>query len=274
MIQKRKQMKNFEQIINEFIEQMQYKQNEHFLGVYFYGSCLSGFNNDNSDIDLHIVFDNTDKYHIFRGIHYLNGNKIEYFEKTINDLYLSIDNDISDRNIAWKNMVAESQIIYDKTGELKKLQEYAKQKYSNGLPKLDMQDILEQIAIINNRMEKLKILKQENNESFYHLYHITIEKIRRLHHSINGYPKINTTKIYKVYKNDDYRKSYYKGEFVGQEFKNMYYELITDMSFDNKKLLQKLEEFYDYVKNGIDLPKGNYRIKIKSRNKRVNTKNN
>jgi predicted nucleotidyltransferase len=74
-------MKNFEQIINEFIEQMKYKQNEHFLGVYFYGSCLSGFNNDNSDIDLHIVFDNTDKYHIFRGIHYLNGNKIEYFEK-------------------------------------------------------------------------------------------------------------------------------------------------------------------------------------------------
>lgn len=267
-------MKNFEDIIEKFINEMKYKENKHFLGVYFYGSCLSGFNNENSDIDLHIVFDGFDKGHIYRGVQYIDNYKIEYFEKTIDDLYLSIDNDIQDRNIAWKNMLAESKIIYDKNGELKKLQEYAKNKYENGLPKLDNQDAMEQIAIINNRMEKLKVLLKENCESFYHLYHITIEKVRRFYHSLNGYPKINTTKIYKVYKNDGYRKSYYQGEFVNEEFKNMYYSLITDFNLNKEILYNNLKNFYDYTKNGLDLPNGNYRIKIKSRNNKLNTKNN
>ena len=133
---------------------------------------------------------------------------------------------------------------------------------------------MEQIAIINNRMGKLEVLSKENSENFYHLYHITIEKIRRLYHSINGYPKINTTKIYKVYKNDDYRKSYYSGEFVNEKFKNMYYSLITDFNLNNEILFNNLKNFYNYVKNGVDLPKGNFRIKIKSRNNKSNTKNN
>ena len=267
-------MKKFEEIIDKFIHEMKYKENESFLGVYFYGSCLSGFNNSNSDIDLHIVFDDCDKEHIYRGVHYIDNYKIEYFEKPLSDLYLSVENDIQDRNIAWKNMLAESKIIYDKNGDLKKLQEYTKEKYYKGLPKLDLQDTMEQIAIINNRMGKLEVLSKENSENFYHLYHITIEKIRRLYHAIKGYPKINTTKIYKVYKNDEYRKSYYSGEFVNEEFKNLYYNLITDTNKNKKILFQNLQNFYNYVKNGADLPNRNYRIKIKSRNNKLNTKNN
>ena len=267
-------MNKFEIIINKFLDEMKYKENKHFIGVYFYGSCLSGFNNVNSDIDLHVVFDNSDKNRIYRGVYYIDGTKIEYFEKPIKDLYLSLDNDIKDRNIAWKNILAESKIVFDTKGKLKKLQDYAKKKYSKGLPKMDMQDIMEQISIINNRMNKLEILSRENGENFYHLYHITIEKIRRFFHSINGYPKINTTKIYKVYKNDEYRKSYYKGEFVNDEFKNMYFNLITDFDTDKKKLYNNLKKFYEYVKGDLDLPEGDYKIKIKSRNKMIKTKNN
>ena len=34
-------------IINQFIEKMEYLQNEHVLGIYFYGSYLTGYNNKN-----------------------------------------------------------------------------------------------------------------------------------------------------------------------------------------------------------------------------------
>ena len=54
---------------------------------------------------------------------------------------------------AWKNVSSELNIIFDKTGELKKLQEYTKRKYKKCLPKLDMQDTMEYISIINNRIE-------------------------------------------------------------------------------------------------------------------------
>jgi len=259
-------MEKYLNIIDKFVKEMEYDINPHFLGIYFYGSSLTGFADENSDIDLHVIFDNTDSSHIYRGIHYIDGNKIEYFEKCINDLYLSVDNDIKERNIAWYSMLGCSKILYDKTGLLNKLKNYTLDAYKNGLPKLDNEDIAEYIAIINNRIEKLRIACNNDDGNFYNLYHLTIEKIRRLHHSINGYPVINTSKIYKIYKNDEYRKSYYPGEFVSDEFKNMYFDLIEDRNNDKEVLLNNIEKFYSYVKNGISLPKDNYKIKIKSRN--------
>ncbi len=66
-------MEKYLDIINKFIAKMNYKNDSHFLGVYFYGSCLTGFNNSSSDIDLHIIFDNSDLKHIFRGVCYIDG---------------------------------------------------------------------------------------------------------------------------------------------------------------------------------------------------------
>jgi len=256
------------EIINKFIDKMGYRRNTHYLGTYFYGSCLTGFNNSNSDIDLHIIFDNSDIEHIYRGICYIDGIKIEYFEKNIKDLYLSVNNDVTERNGSWYSMLGTSKIIEDKEEELKKLQEYTLNIYKEGLPKMDERDIMEYIAIINNRFEKLKQLYLNDEPNFYSLYYITIEKIRRFYHSINGLPKINTSKIYKVYKDDNYRKTYFPGEFVSHEFKNMYFELIENTSRNKKELLDDLYKFYQYVKEDRELPKSEYKIKIKSRNKK------
>lgn len=259
-------MNNYLEIIDKFINKMGYRDNIHYLGTYFYGSSLTGFNNKNSDIDLHIIFDNSDIKHIYRGIYYIDGIKIEFFEKNINDLYLSVRNDIKERNGSWYSMIGTSKIIDDHTSELKELQKYTLKVYKKGLPKMEEQDIMEYIAIINNRMEKLRLLYMNEDPSFYSLYYITIEKIRRFYHSINGFPKINTSKIYKVYKNDDYRKTYFPGDFVSDGFKNMYFNLIETTSRDKKELFDNLEKFYLYVKAGRELPKDNYKIKIKSRN--------
>lgn len=259
-------MNKYLEIIDKFINKMEYRNNIHYLGTFFYGSSLTGFNTENSDIDLHIIFDNSDKEHIYRGICDVDGIKIEYFEKNINDLYLSVSNDIKERNGSWYSMLGTSKIIDDKTNKLQELQEYTLNIYKKGLPKMEEQDIMEYIAIINNRMEKLKLLYLSDDPSFYSLYYITIEKIRRFYHSINGFPKINTSKIYKVYKNDNYRKTYFPGDFVSDNFKNMYFNLIETTNKDKKELFDNLEKFYLYVKAGRELPKDNYKIKIKSRN--------
>jgi hypothetical protein len=122
-------MNRYLEIIDKFINQMGYRDNIHYLGTYFYGSSLTGFNTKNSDIDLHIIFDNSDREHIYRGIYYIDGVKIEFFEKNINDLYLSIRNDIKERNGSWYSMIGTSKIIDDQTSKLKKLQKYTLNVY-------------------------------------------------------------------------------------------------------------------------------------------------
>jgi predicted nucleotidyltransferase len=257
-------MDKYLNIINKFINKMNYKNNSCFLGVYFYGSCLTGFNSDDSDIDLHIIFDDSDSKHIFRGVSYIDGVKIEYFEKCISDVYLSVKNDIKECNWSWYSMIGNSYIVCDKNDELKKLQKYTLGVYKN-ISALDEEDIYEYISIINNRMSKLKKCLDEDSLNFYSLFYITVEKIRRFYHSIHGFPKINTSKIYKVYKDDEYRKSYFPFDFVSDEFKNLYLSIIENKDLDKNELFDLLVKLYNYVLDGRKLSE-EFRIHIKSRN--------
>ena len=257
-------MEKYLDIINRFISKMGYTNNSHFLGIYFYGSSLTGFNNKDSDIDLHVIFDDNDLKHIYRGVCYIDGIKIEYFEKCISDVYLSVKNDIKECNWSWYSMIGKSYIVCDKNDELSKLQKYALEVYKN-INGIDEEDIYEYIAIINNRMSKLKKCLDEDSPNFYSLFYITVEKVRRFYHSIHGFPKINTSKIYKVYKDDEYRKSYFPFEFVSDEFKNIYLSIIESNDLEKKKLFNLLEKLYLYVLNDRKLD-SEFRIHIKSRN--------
>ena len=114
--------------IQHFIEKMNYLENEHVLGVFFCGSYLSGFQHKNSDIDLNIVFDQSQNDHLVRGTLLVDGIRIEYFEKPIQDLYDSVDRDYQNQNNALLSIIGTAEIIFDKTGELKKLQDYTQKK--------------------------------------------------------------------------------------------------------------------------------------------------
>jgi len=257
---------NIDNIIINFINKMGYLKNEHVLGCFFYGSFLTGYNTKNSDIDLHIIFDNSDPKHLIRGNEYVDGIRIEYFEKPINDLYLTIDNDFNNQNNALLSIVGTSRIVFDKTGELYKLQKYAFVKFSQPLPPLESEDAREYVSILNNRIEKLEKIANDNSPYFNHLYHLTLEKIRKFYHRLNGLPEVQTSKVFRVYTDEDYRKSFYKENIPEPEFITMYLEAICDDESNRQDKLKKVKDLYNYAKRNVDLNENSYRILIKSRN--------
>lgn len=260
-------MTNISLIIQNFITNMKYLENKQVLGIFFYGSFLTGYNNKNSDIDLHVIFDDSDPKHLIRGSKCIEGIRIEYFEKPLNDLYLSIDNDYQRQNNALLSIVGTSKIIFDKTGALKKLQEYALNKFSNPLPPLENEDAREYVSILNNRMEKLMKAYDDDSPYFFHLYHLTLEKIRKFYHRLNGLPEVQTSKVFRVYTDENYRKSFYKENIPEPEFISLYLNAITDTSLDKEKKLSKVKQLFEYSKRNVFLNEEEYRILIKSRNK-------
>lgn len=255
-----------DEIIEKFITMNKYKENVHAIGCFFYGSYLTGFYNEKSDIDLHIIFDNSDPKHIIRGNTKIDGKRIEYFEKPINDIYLSIENDYNRQVNALLSIIGTSRIIFDKTGDAKKLQEYALNKFSNPLPKLEEDDARESVSIINNRMEKLEKACLDDDPIFTHLYHLTLEKIRKFYHRLNGSPEAPTSKVPRIYLDEDYRKSIYKENIPEKEFVDMYLDAVYDESTDKKRKLDKIQALYNYAKRNVELNEEDYRILIKSRN--------
>ena len=107
-----------------FIDNMGYLNNKHVLGILFYGSYLTGLHTKNSDIDLHIIFDNENPNHLIRGNKIIEGTRIEYFEKPIEDIYKTINENYITQNNATLTIFGTSKIIYAKDIQLKQLQEY------------------------------------------------------------------------------------------------------------------------------------------------------
>ena len=254
-----------DKILN-FITEMDYLNNEHVLGVLFYGSYLTGLSNLKSDIDLHIIFDSTNPDHLIRGNKIIDGTRIEYFEKSINDIYLTIENDYENQNNASLAIFGKSKIIYEKDNELTTLQQYVVEKFREPLPPLDDDSAKELVSIINNRMERLEKYAQEDNPYFEHLYHLTIDKIRRFYHSLIGIPKMETSKCFKLYTDPKYKEAFCFTKLPPQHFIDLYFEAITNKYLDKRKKYELVDRLYNFTKQNVLLDQNNYRIHFKSRN--------
>lgn len=251
--------------ISSFIKDMGYLNDEHVLGVFFYGSYLTGLNTDNSDIDLHIIFDNEDPNHLIRGNKIVDGTRIEYFEKPLEDIYQTVNEDYMNQNNATLTIFGTSKIIYAKDNQLKQLQEYVINKFSNPLPPLSDDEAKEQVSILNNRMEKLEKYAETNNPHFEHLYHLTIDKIRRFYHNLMGIPRIETSKGFRLYTDEKYRNAFCINKIPEQIFIEMYFKLVSDTSLDKIQKYNLLNKMYEFTKRNVVL-ENDYRIPIKSRN--------
>ena len=251
--------------ILSFVQDMGYLNNEHVLGILFYGSYFTGFNEENSDIDLHIVFDNEDPNHLIRGNKVIDGTRIEYFEKPLADIYQTVNEDFLHQNNATLTIFGISKIIYAKDNQLKQLQEYVVSKFATPLPSLSDDEAKEQVSIINNRMEKLKQYAETDSPYFEHLYHLTIEKIRRFYHNLMGIPRIETSKGFRLYTDEKYRRAFCINQIPERFFIEMYFEAISNINLDKIQKYNLVYKLYEFAKRNVVLDK-DYRISIKSRN--------
>lgn len=200
-------MEKHEFAIQNFVNRMDYINNDSVLGIVFYGSFLTGFSNNKSDIDLHIIM-NDDITQIVRGATMQDGFKIEYFEKPLHDLYNCVDHDFLTHNNALLPIIGHGKILYDKIGEVKKLQDYILQKYREPLVPLAENDAKEFAIIIDNRIKNLQSLLDYGHPAFNYNYYLLLEKMRKFYSRLCGSADIPATKSFRIYSDLEYRKSF------------------------------------------------------------------
>lgn len=82
-------------------------------------------------------------------------------------------------------------------------------------------------------------------------------------------PEVQTSKVFRVYTDEEYRKSFYKDNIPEEEFVAMYLDATTDISTDMQSKLNKAKNLFNYAKRNVSLNKNRYRIIIKSRNNNI-----
>ena len=260
---------NVYEIIQKFVKDKHYEQDEHVLGILFYGSSKYGLNNSNSDIDLLIVYDNSDNQtRLIRGNAIVDDTRIEYFTKTIREIHINVEEDFITQSNASLSIIGKADIIYEKNGAMQDLQEHVLNKFKKQLPPITKDKAKEKLATINNRIDRLKKYAESEEYGYYfeHLYDLIIEMIRRLYHEMNGIPRIETSKGFKLYRNKQYQDMFSIHNIPDSIFLEMYFELIQNQTMSSKEKLEKLIDFYNYAKRTVDFDEyNNYRFPIKSR---------
>lgn len=154
--------------------------------------------------------------------------------------------------------------LTDLNNELSVIQNYALERFSRPIPPLSKEEAKEYISIIQNRLDKLQQLFDNNSPYFDHIYYLIIDKIRKFYHKYLGISKIQTPKVYKIYTDEDYRKSMYK-ENPDNQFVEMYINLVNGSKLNRNEKMKMINDFFEYSKRNINL-ENDYRILIKSKN--------
>ncbi len=261
-------MEDYQIAVTNVIRKMNYLENNHVLGIIVYGSYVTGYNNKNSDIDIHIIKDDYDDT-LFRSVSIVDGFKIEYFEKPISDVYLSVDNDFQTNENAYLTIIGHGKVLFDRYGEIRKLQKYILEKYSQPLPALAGDDAKEMAVIIDNRMIKLRSMFENNKPEFIYNYYLVVEKIRKFYSRLCGCANIPVDKAFRIYTDKRYRESFCKDDIPDEEFLELFFRAVTNTGTNEEKM-EIITELYNYATRKLEIDPNNYHIIIKSRNNPMN----
>jgi len=256
-------MNNKESVLLKFIEQMAYRENLDVEGIIFYGSSYTGYHNNNSDLDVYVIF-NESVNEIIKGTVEINGKKIDYVERTLTNIYNILEKDFKSQENMLLSIIGYGKIIMDRTGSLKKLKKDVIECFSKPLPLLNIEQVKNKLIVVYEQIKKLKELsfEPENDIFFQHLYHLTIDKIQRLYHQMRGFPKLPTLKVYRVYdQNSNYFEAIKKTR-PEKEFIDLYKESLSLIVSKNEKI-KMLEKMFNYISKDIKIDYSNYRIIIK-----------
>ncbi len=263
-------MEEYKKAAIQFMKKMGYLDNPRVLGVILSGSYTTGYQHKGSDVDVHVVLKSglieriTKKFKIYRGVQVVDGFKFEYFEKPIGEIYRSARMDFNTHNNALLPIVGCGQVIHSKSKELERLREYIKKVYSRPLPKLEGDDAKEAVAIIENRISKLKLMSARNIPEFDSEYYLIVEKIRKAVSRMCGCADIPSNKAIRLYTNKEYRDSFCKSLIPEQEFIDLYIKAITERLTIEEKVAM-VEGLYALMTKNMEFDPNDYRISIRSR---------
>lgn len=179
------EQKDIYKIIDDFVDMKKYKTRKDVLGIFFYGSSLYGKNNENSDIDLHVI---TSGKADIRGNFVMGNTHVEYFERPYSKILKQLKHEKQTNQTVLLSMLGYGKIIYEKANKLTKLQEHIKKYYKDYSPQpliSETKAIYDAYKIYIN-ISRLEKLSNENDSSFHFMYYIVLNNIKQLHEKFVG----------------------------------------------------------------------------------------
>ena len=250
----------YREALNKFIDDMNYLKNDEVEGIVFYGSYHTGTNNEFSDIDLMILFDDDSDINQIKGYKTVKGIPVEYFERTISKVYERANSDYMKCEDSLLSIIGYGEVIFDRSGKVQDLVDYVKEKYSRPLPTYTKHEAIYQILSVKKAVDACEELRIQNDPYFENYYFLTVERIRDFYHKLNGLSNLPQTKVCKLYTNEKLRELQHK-KIPEQEFINLYFKAI-EYGISKEEKITRINELLTYSIKKYDVDFDNVRIDL------------
>ncbi len=158
-------------------------------------------------------------------------------------LYELIRKEIDNNDSSHLTKFATCEILFDKDGRIADFVNYAREIYNTKIKKSFGDNERFSLFSISNRIEDLESLLDD--DSFYAVYFVTLEKIRVLYSKIYGIIDLPLTKINRIYTDDDFARKYISSpvhHLPNALFIKKYLECLKIISRNN--MLSNIKELY------------------------------
>ena len=235
-------MKDWEKSLDKFL--LKYKNCDEVVGAFLCGSYATENYTPNSDIDVYIITADGTTWRE-RGNIKIDGFLIEYFINPVNKCisYLEKENK-EDRRLCTTGMLAFGNILFDKTGAIKKLQNMALKYYDKSFEEYNDFKLQTDLYHCWDFLDELESLYQ-NKQNIEFTYYILLEQLIEVHYYKNGYSMIPITKVERLYKDEEYCKKYNLRDIPKKEFCDLVLKCIEDKELE--KRIKNIKTLYKYT---------------------------
>ena len=192
-------MDKIKEVIDIFLEP--YKNDDNIQAAILTGSYAQGYQNKHSDIDIFIISSDTLNWRE-RGNIIISNYMVEYFVNPPKKIIQEIE---EYKQLATALIIANGQVIFDKTGIVKKLKEKADNIINNQITPINDFEVEMIKYYTNHYYEQLSRAFENNTDEFYFLYYTILEHIIYSYGKYNGIVLPPKVKLYQyIYDNEYY----------------------------------------------------------------------
>ncbi|MDD5054245.1 MAG: nucleotidyltransferase domain-containing protein [Candidatus Nanoarchaeia archaeon] len=185
-------MKDWERAVNEFLKN--YRNKDYVIGAVACGSYITGNPSKHSDIDLRIILKNSINWRE-RGNKMINGFLVEYFMNPVKQELKYFKDDYADRKRVDAHMYSTGKVLFDKTGDVKKIIKVAKKfNVKNFKKATGFKKEISKYALWD-MLDNLEEIYEKNGREFYFVYYNFLSNIFYNYSQFMGYENIGCHKL-------------------------------------------------------------------------------
>jgi predicted nucleotidyltransferase len=221
-----------------------WKNKKEVVGAIVCGSYITGNPSKHSDIDIHIILDKKVKWRE-RGNEIIDGILIEYFANPLPQHIKYFEDDFKLRRKINIHMFTTGKVLFDKTGDLKKIIKIAKDWDKKKFEKPNKIPIEISKYSLWDMRDNLEEVYESGNDDFYFVYYNYLNSFFESYSKFLGFSGINVNKLRRFLIDNKDKKKYKMPDFPDPSFVSMFVEAIRLK--DKKDMINIYNKLTNYV---------------------------